>query len=209
MKSKALSFVGRNKDSFIIGIFLYFFIVVVFWFLEWNGHYSRVALVLGRVLPPVSGGMLELLGFPYTLLSYQDTFLELISYPIGIFWCGLFVAVVRKILALLIPFFSEDYIFCHVKNEAPLRMFILKGVAIGVLGSLISMLFNPVFIVAVEILALIYDHSDLVAALERNNYVLLISLYVVSSLLSGVIYGLLMFYLSTYKAIRILSKDRL
>jgi len=208
MKSKALSFIGRNKASFIIGIFLYFFMVAVLWFFDFTGHRICASSVLSRVLC-VSASTLDVLGFPYTLSSYQDTLLGVISDLIGIFWCGLFVVVVRKILALLIPFFSEDYIFCHVKNEAPLRMFILKGVAIGVLGSLISMLFNPVFIVAVEILALIYDYFDLVAALERNNYVLLIFLYAVSSLLSGVVYGLLMFYLSTYKAIRILSKDRL
>ncbi|MEA4862518.1 MAG: hypothetical protein VB042_04355 [Victivallaceae bacterium] len=208
MKSKALSFLGRNKSSFIIGIFCYFFMVAVLWFFDFTGHESCASSVLCRVLC-VPASTLDVLGFPYTLRSYQDTFLALISYPIGILWCGLCVVVVRKILALLKPLFPEDYILFHVKNEAYLSMFILKGIAIGVLGSLISMLFNPVFLIVMEILALIYDYSDLVAAFERNNYILLIFLYALSSLLSGVVYGLLMFYLSTYKIIRVFAEDRL
>ena len=208
MKSRVLSFIGRNKLSFIIGIFCYFVMIAVFWFGEWNGHKIHVAHLL-RQMFLVPGGTMDALGFPYTMLEYQSTFLPLIFYPIAIFWCGLCVVVIRKTLGLLKPFFSKDYIFCHVKNKAPFHVFILKGIFIGILGSVISMLFNPVFIAILEILASVYDYRDVAAVFKRDNYVLLISLYVVSSLLSGVIYGLLMFYLSTYKAIRILSKDRL
>ena len=190
---KEKAFIMNNKFCFIMGIPLYGLFCSIIWFLDFTGIYCPYSVgIFTRAfkIPPSS---LEMFGFPF---SIDSNLFPPLQWLIGPLWCGLCLVVLKKSLPFLKLIFHQYHLQCN--RNLCFYPYLYRGILIGIISSLFSILFNPFFLLTIDYFSLIYSYS-LVEKLKAHYYILFIIMYLSTSIISGLLYGILWYYLSKYK----------
>ena len=191
--------VSKNKESFLLGGCGYLILRCALWFFEFT-HYDMPEPfdTLSRVFNvPIS--ISRVISFPLP---------SPLNILIGFIWGGLFGILAKRVLFYVVTLFSTKYTITFAKRPS-IQRFLKTGIVIAACGSCLSTLFNPVFFIIMRVIILFHadDTYSLAMNMQRQYYITL-AIYSVSTFISGALYGIIMFYISSYPIIMSSCENR-